>query len=340
MHYVTFAGIVRSAVVLSPPSTLRFHCLFPRSTLHTSARLAASLTAPAVNYYKRLGVESTATTEELKAAYRRCALVCHPDVVDDSQKARAEAEFRAVSEAYDVLMDPPRRAEHDKALGLDRAATPMRPSQEREAAGPSSSSSRAAASTRRRKPFVRGDADRKFREAFHGMSLDQVIFQERLRQRQMRREQREATATSSPAGHEESLRRAMADAAERYAEKMRRQYGPGMLRHVKVRTGVSTGPQPPPSDYMPFRPFHGWSVPNGVRTPPEPKMGHTSHVNEERVEFGGPLSPARRHLPKHFPVVRTLGGSVMEKSEAARYLERERNAPYNMGKLYSYHRPY
>ncbi|RNF12762.1 DnaJ chaperone protein [Trypanosoma rangeli] len=331
----TFCGALRYTRLSLPQ---RCWCSAPYGTLHVVVRFVSNSSIPIANCYRRLGVDCTATTEEMKAAYRRRALECHPDVVSDDQKAQAEVEFRAVSEAYDVLMDPHKRAEHDKALGLDRVAASRATSPQRDTtASPSPASSRAA-STRRQKPFVRGDADRKFREAFHGMSIDQVIFQERLRQRQEKRKLHEATASSS--SYEESLRRVIVDAAERFHEKVQRQYGPSMLRHVKLQTELPNGPQPPPSDYMPFRPFHGWSVPEGVRTVPEPRMGPISHVSEENVKFEGPPTPMRRDLPKYFPTVKALDGSVMGRGEALQHLERERNAPYNMGKLYSYHRPY
>ncbi|KAF5226732.1 putative heat shock protein [Trypanosoma cruzi] len=335
MYSGTFCGTLGRTLSLLPQ---RWWCVTPHSSLHVAVRLVSSSGIPIANYYKRLGVDCAATAEEMKAAYRRRALECHPDVVSDDQKARAEMEFRAISEAYDVLMDPQKRSEHDKALGLDRVAPQKTTAERRGSAAAEASTSSRASSTRRRKPFVRGDAERKFREAFHGMSIDQVIFQERLRQRREGKKQHGEAA--SPSSREESFRRVLVDAAERFSEKVRRQYGPSMLRHVKLQSVPPSGPQPPPSDYMPFRPFYGWFAPAGVRTVPEPRMGPTSHVNEENVEFEGPSTPTRGDLPKHFPTVRALDGSVMSRADAMRHLERERNAPYNMGKLYSYHRPY
>ncbi|ORC90968.1 DnaJ chaperone protein [Trypanosoma theileri] len=365
MHRVVFADSYRGLTTFSFLALSQTHLSPPWRALQTSLRFASSSssssTTPAVNHYKRLGVDTTATVEDLKTAYRCRALQCHPDVVEEKKKAQAEVEFRAVSEAYDVLMDPQRRAEHDKALGVQQPAAQKKTS---EKTSSSSSFTRASTTTttargtagtthkstrpRRQKTFVRGDADRKFREAFHGMSLDQVIFQERLRQRQAQQEQNNnnnnktgPSSSAAPSGREEALRRVMADAAARFASKVQRQYGPSMLRHVKVSTSPSFSEQMPSSDYMPFRPFHGFSAPPGVRTPPEPKLGPTSHVKgESYVEFTEPSTRVRRELPKSMPVVRGLDGSVMERSEAERYLEKERNSPYNMGKMYSYHRPY
>ncbi|KAH9579902.1 DnaJ domain [Trypanosoma melophagium] len=338
----------------------------PWRVLQTSVRFTSSthtntnkhINTPIVNHYKRLGVDTTATVEDIKSAYRCRALQCHPDVVEDTRKAQAEVEFRAVSEAYDVLMDPQRRTEHDKALGVQHTAA-QKTSEKKttrtssySTSSPSSSSSTRTTTTnkttkpRGRRTFVRGDADRKFREAFHGMSLDQVIFQERLRQRQKRQEEKSNktsinASTSSPSGREEALQRVMADAAARFASKVERQYGPSMLRHVKVNTIPSFSNQTPLSDYMPFRPFHGFSAPEGVRTPPEPKLGPTSDVKgESYVEFTEPTTRVLRELPKAIPVVRRPDGSVIGRSEAERYLDKERNSPCNMGQMYSYHRPY
>nr|CCC90963.1 unnamed protein product [Trypanosoma congolense IL3000] len=317
-----------------------------------SAMCFASLPGmPVRNLYKRLGIGHMATTEEIKAAYRQRALECHPDVVDESQKAQAEVRFRSVSEAYDILMDPHRRKEHDKALGFRSTVAEAKETQKEKGtvADPEVRSAGTTAASQRRKPFVRGDADRMFREVFHGMTLDQVIFKERLRQRQARRHSQGNKKNDgdefdkTPCGREESIRRVTIAAAERFAAKVQRQYGPDMLRHVRVYSG-SRAPQPPPSDYMPFRPFHGWAVPEGVRTPPEPTLGPTSRVeDEENVQLAvSSISDGtrRRELPKHFPAAQACGSPASLLGHALDRMERERNSPHNMGKLYSYRRPY
>lgn len=65
------------------------------------------------DYYKILGVPRTATQKEIQAAYRKLARKMHPDV---NKAADAEAKFKAVNEAYEVLKDPKKRQQYD-ALG-------------------------------------------------------------------------------------------------------------------------------------------------------------------------------------------------------------------------------
>ena len=68
------------------------------------------------DFYKVLGVKKDATADEIKKAYRTLARKHHPDKNPDN--AAAEARFKEVSEAYDVLSDPKTRKEYDEARAL------------------------------------------------------------------------------------------------------------------------------------------------------------------------------------------------------------------------------
>lgn len=65
------------------------------------------------DYYEVLGVDKSATDEELKKAYRKLAKKYHPDANPDN-KAEAEAKFKEVNEAYEVLSDSQKRKMYDQ----------------------------------------------------------------------------------------------------------------------------------------------------------------------------------------------------------------------------------
>jgi len=71
----------------------------------------------AENYYAILGVEKTATTEEIKKAFRKVARETHPDANPDDPEA--EERFKKAAEAYEVLSDADRRARYDRGDTID-----------------------------------------------------------------------------------------------------------------------------------------------------------------------------------------------------------------------------
>jgi molecular chaperone DnaJ len=65
------------------------------------------------DYYEVLGVQKSATADEIKKSYRSLAKKYHPDMNLDN-KQEAEAKFKEISEAYEVLMDPQKRQLYDQ----------------------------------------------------------------------------------------------------------------------------------------------------------------------------------------------------------------------------------
>jgi curved DNA-binding protein len=76
------------------------------------------------DYYETLGVARGASAEEIKRAYRKLARKYHPDV---SKERNAEARFKEVQEAYEVLKDPDKRATYDQLGRHYRPGQQFRP---------------------------------------------------------------------------------------------------------------------------------------------------------------------------------------------------------------------
>ena len=64
------------------------------------------------DFYELLGVARTATDAELKSAFRKAALQCHPDRHPGDKDA--EAKFKEINEAYQWLSDAQKRAAYDR----------------------------------------------------------------------------------------------------------------------------------------------------------------------------------------------------------------------------------
>ena len=60
------------------------------------------------DYYEVLGVDKNASADDIKKAYRKMAKECHPDLHPNDKEA--EARFKELNEANEVLSDPEKRA--------------------------------------------------------------------------------------------------------------------------------------------------------------------------------------------------------------------------------------
>ncbi|KAK1362127.1 Potyviral capsid protein interacting protein 1 [Heracleum sosnowskyi] len=86
-----------------------------------------------IDYYNVLKVGRNASEEELKKAYKKLAMIWHPDKNNTGNKIEAEAKFKQISEAYDVLSDPHKRKYYDRhgEVGLSTGQFPTGDSEKR-----------------------------------------------------------------------------------------------------------------------------------------------------------------------------------------------------------------
>ena len=66
------------------------------------------------DYYEILGVDKTATADQIKRAYRKLAMTHHPD-----RNAGKDDVFKELSEAYEILGDTKKKAQYDQSEGFE-----------------------------------------------------------------------------------------------------------------------------------------------------------------------------------------------------------------------------
>ncbi|XP_060192358.1 chaperone protein dnaJ 11, chloroplastic-like [Lycium barbarum] len=106
--------------LLSSPSCVRFRQQSSSSSIAATSCASVArcvpLSASPASFYEILGIPMGATMEEIKAAYRRLARVCHPDVAAIDHKEDYAEEFMKIHDAYYTLSDPDKRADYDRLL--------------------------------------------------------------------------------------------------------------------------------------------------------------------------------------------------------------------------------
>ncbi|CAI0445176.1 unnamed protein product [Linum tenue] len=80
----------------------------------------ASAAAGSSLLYEVLGIPTSASGGEIKAAYCRLARRCHPDVVSVSRREMSADQFKKIHSAYSTLSDPDQRDDYDRDLHSHR----------------------------------------------------------------------------------------------------------------------------------------------------------------------------------------------------------------------------
>src|SRR5436305_4731992 len=77
-----------------------------------------------VNYYEVLGVDRSASEEQIRDRFRKLARENHPDRYKGPDKADAERRFQTLTEAVNILTNPVRRKQHDSEItGVTKGGT-------------------------------------------------------------------------------------------------------------------------------------------------------------------------------------------------------------------------
>ncbi|MBX9670607.1 MAG: DnaJ domain-containing protein [Candidatus Obscuribacterales bacterium] len=120
------------------------------------------------DYYAILGVEESATAQEIKKAYLKLAKQLHPDRYpnDPDQRSRAQREFARVTRAHDIVSDEERRAEYNAVRILKKKKEQEELERELEAAGVDNPSMEETQSLK---------SPRSSGQNFDGMSPDETI---------------------------------------------------------------------------------------------------------------------------------------------------------------------
>ena len=189
-------------------STLRQALLLPTSPWPALQRpvLHRAFAASADDcYYKALGVKADASSQQIKQAYRKLALECHPD---RSDAPGAEDKFKLVSQAYSVLSDDAQRAQYDaqRRFGFGTAGP---------SGGASPFSGPFAGPFGGAQPFSHADAERMFRELERELGRQMATAQ--------RMQQPPRDGTSSRQQQQEHIRRQQQEFVRQMGEQMRRQ---------------------------------------------------------------------------------------------------------------------
>jgi hypothetical protein len=92
----------------------------------TLYQMASSQRPGEITYYEELGLEQTASAQEIRDAFRAVARLLHPDQQSDPQlREMAERQMRKLNRVYSVLSDSERRAAYDESLDEPRNAGPV-----------------------------------------------------------------------------------------------------------------------------------------------------------------------------------------------------------------------